>query len=121
MYNLTNAPDSAGVWIKSIFTNKAYVKRRIEVANIVSISLSEKSNEFVLHVPTEYDYRFESKDRDGIIHMIVYQILKTKDKKATFKFIFHDREKLDYIVKKRTDTKSKEIKVGIMEMNLKQF
>ena len=98
VYNLTNASDSVGVWIKSIFTNKAYAMRRIEVANIESISLSEKSNEFVLHVPTEYDYRFSSKDRDGIIHMIVYQILKTKNKKATFNFYFHENEKLDYIV-----------------------
>lgn len=34
------------------------LKRRIPIAGLAGVSFSEASDEFVLHVPAEYDYRF---------------------------------------------------------------
>lgn len=40
--------------------NYGKCKRRIAIENIASITASQISDEFVLHVPEEYDYRFKS-------------------------------------------------------------
>ena len=37
------------------------IKRKIPISSIYAVTLSKKSSEFVLHVPSEYDYRFDSK------------------------------------------------------------
>lgn len=50
-------------------------KRRIPLDKIGSITASNVSDEFVVHVPDEYDYRFVSSQRDDI----------TKTLKKTFK------------------------------------
>lgn len=50
------------------------VKRRIESDKIKAISFSKIGTEFILHVPSEYDYRYaavEMRDR------IIYYILKS--------------------------------------------
>eukprot|EP01083_Nonionella_stella_P230725 815315_1 len=50
MYNVTSMTRISG-----------YVcRRRIKLESIRSISVSQCSNEFVVHVPEEYDYRFKS-------------------------------------------------------------
>jgi len=41
-------------------------KRRIRIDDIASITLSMVSDEFVLHVPADYDYRFKSKDKENV-------------------------------------------------------
>jgi serine/threonine protein kinase len=46
------------------------VRRRIELNNIEAVILSEASDEFVVHVPLEYDYRFESRNRDEVVDAI---------------------------------------------------
>lgn len=48
------------------------LKRAIPISSIggVSKSLSKKSHEFVIHVPEQYDYRYQSDHRDEIIQSL---------------------------------------------------
>jgi len=39
---------------------KTSIKRRIVLSCIVGVTTSVESTEFVLHVPSEYDYRYSS-------------------------------------------------------------
>ena len=59
------------------------LKRRIKIKDIAAItkSNSKESMEFVLHVPTEYDYRYTSDQRDEIIKVIreAYLIIAGKN------------------------------------------
>lgn len=56
-------------------------KRRIRLEKIESVTVSNSSNEFVLHVPDEYDYRFESAFKDDISKHLK-KIVKAKTGKA---------------------------------------
>lgn len=38
------------------------IKRKIRINNIFAVSVSNIGAEFVIHVPLEYDYRFQSSD-----------------------------------------------------------
>eukprot|EP00475_Leptophrys_vorax_P044587 TRINITY_DN899_c0_g1_i1.p1 TRINITY_DN899_c0_g1~~TRINITY_DN899_c0_g1_i1.p1 ORF type:complete len:559 (+),score=156.00 TRINITY_DN899_c0_g1_i1:97-1677(+) len=53
--------------------NYGKCKRRIEIKNIDSITLSNSSDEFVVHVPDEYDYRFVTADKETIVKCIKKQ------------------------------------------------
>ena len=50
--------------------NYTKCKRRINIQLLVSITVSQISDEFVLHVPDEYDYRFKSGKKDRIAESI---------------------------------------------------
>lgn len=50
--------------------SKTEVKRRILLKVICGISKAAHSSEFTIHVPTEYDYRFDYKNRDHIINIL---------------------------------------------------
>lgn len=39
-----------------------YIPRKIPISSIYGVTVSRLSKEFAIHVPTEYDYRFSSKD-----------------------------------------------------------
>jgi len=58
------------------------LKRRIEVFAVQAITKSTvaSSGEFVLHVPSEYDYRFTSNLRDGLIMTLKELYIKLKGK-----------------------------------------
>lgn len=43
------------------------IKRQIDIVKITHLTYSETSNEFVLHVPSEYDYRLTTLDKDSFI------------------------------------------------------
>lgn len=45
-------------------------KRRIGIEKMASVTASQVSDEFVLHVPEEYDYRFKSTKKDQIINVL---------------------------------------------------
>ena len=45
-------------------------KRRIDFDAMASVSISTSSNEFAIHCPSEYDYRFKSDDRSEIINVL---------------------------------------------------
>lgn len=53
---------------------KDAVKRRITIDDINSLSKSIKpgNNEFVVHVSSQYDYRFDSQNRDEIFDAVKY-------------------------------------------------
>ncbi len=53
-----------------------------------------ESDEFVLHIPTEYDYRFKSVNRDEIIESIVIQIFKLRGENSKFTIYYHDLKEL---------------------------
>jgi hypothetical protein len=46
-------------------------KRRIALESIASVTASSISDEFVLHVPEEYDYRFKSAKKDFVCELVV--------------------------------------------------
>jgi serum/glucocorticoid-regulated kinase 2 len=52
------------------------LKRRILIENVGAITVSLKSNEFVVHIPEEYDYRYESEHRDVIVDIIAHEFTK---------------------------------------------
>jgi len=45
-------------------------KRRIPIEEIASITLSTVSDEFVLHIPRDYDYRFKSSDKESVAKVL---------------------------------------------------
>jgi hypothetical protein len=56
--------------VVSLFSGSK-VKRSIDIAKITHLTYSESSNQFVVHVPSEYDYRLRTLDRDEfILYMI---------------------------------------------------
>ena len=59
-------------------------KRRIAIESIASITASSISDEFVLHVPEEYDYRFKSAKKDKVCELLVklFKKLWEKEEKA---------------------------------------
>ena len=65
-------PDLTGLWLKRI----------IKVSNLggVTKSLHEKSFEFIIHVPNEYDYRYSAmteRNREEIISALKLAVLST--------------------------------------------
>ena len=47
------------------------VKRSIDIKKITHLTYSESSNQFVVHVPSEYDYRLRTLDRDEFITYLI--------------------------------------------------
>ena len=56
-------------------------KRRIDLEKIVSVTLSEASHEFALHIPEEYDYRYKSASKDRIATVLAELYQKKEGKK----------------------------------------
>lgn len=51
--------------------DRTQCKRRIVLGDLVAITASGISNEFVFHVPTEYDYRLQTDDKEMICTILV--------------------------------------------------
>ena len=66
-------------------TNYSKCKRRIPVTLLSSITVSQLSDEFVLHIPDEYDYRFKSGKRDKIAEVINRMYKRMRDEEAAGK------------------------------------
>lgn len=45
-------------------------QRRVDIANITSLTVSSTSDEFVVHVPDEYDYRLASAYKDDFVEVL---------------------------------------------------
>lgn len=57
--------------IISVFNSSFAIRRRIDIAKVSGLTVSDLSSEFVIHVRDEYDYRYGSPDkRDRILSMI---------------------------------------------------
>jgi serum/glucocorticoid-regulated kinase 2 len=64
------------------------IKRRISYKDIAGITMSKTSHEFVIHVPSEYDYRFDSPDkRNEIISITIRNYQEEKRKQLAFWFV----------------------------------
>lgn len=50
--------------------NYSKCKRRIDLKDIMGISISKITDEFVVHVPEEYDYRFKSAKKEKICELL---------------------------------------------------
>lgn len=64
-------------------SNYAKCKRRISLDKVAKITTTELSEEFVLHIPDEYDYRYISAKRQQIIEVI--RTIKPSLKASTLK------------------------------------
>lgn len=75
-----------------MFSNTAFVKRKFALGDINALIYAKLGNEFVIHVPSEYDYRIISERKDMMI-MYILQALKMNgiDK---LRFYFHDEIEL---------------------------
>jgi serum/glucocorticoid-regulated kinase 2 len=64
--------------------NYSKCKRRIDIEKLAAISVSHVSDEFVLHVPDEYDYRFKSAKKDKIADLVagLYKKLRENHKSS---------------------------------------
>ena len=70
------------------------IRRKIEADKIKGISFSRIGTEFILHVPTEYDYRYASSDlRDRI----VYNVLKAHCRLTKEKLPIYYRDELNLV------------------------
>jgi len=63
-------------WTKVKFWTKL-VKRKIKIEKITAVTYSSISNNFVLHVPSEYDYHLSCQDKDEFIEYLLF-VLKEK-------------------------------------------
>merc|ERR1719334_150423 len=62
--------------------NPGKCKRRIPIEDIGAVTLSSVSEEFVLHVPNEYDYRFKSLEKETIAK-VLKQVFKARSQKES--------------------------------------
>jgi serum/glucocorticoid-regulated kinase 2 len=70
--------------------NFSKCKRRIEIPNVGSITVSQKSEEFVLHIPDEYDYRFLSPLKDDITKCLKKQYKAITGKSLKTAYVMED-------------------------------
>jgi serum/glucocorticoid-regulated kinase 2 len=73
------------------------IKRKIPIECVYGVTISRRSSEFVIHIPEEYDYRYDSKKspevRDLMVH---YLVLAFKLKmKSGLRFYFVENEELE--------------------------
>jgi len=77
----------------SFFHAPFAIRRKIDIAKLAGLSVSELSTEFVIHVRDEYDYRYSSPDRrDRILAMIArayYMNVRNKPLAFFFKVRYH--------------------------------
>jgi len=62
-------------------SNHGKCKRRIPIETVTGVTMSTLSNEFVIHIPNEYDYRFKSPQKKKLIDTLatLFEIItKTK-------------------------------------------
>ena len=113
VYNINTA--SKRVKVFSLFNKKAMVKREIPVELILAISVSSLSAEFVLHVPSQYDYRFSSPTfRPQIIESIMI-VHFNASKNKQMRFFFHTDVELTKYVTTEKMAKSKKSNLPKME------
>ena len=104
-------------------------KRRIPLALIDSVTMSEVSDEFVVHVPGEYDYRMMSLRKQDIVACLAdnYQSLTgeklvvTKTKQIVLKSVTKKIGLMDEIIKQRHQLKDLRLVKENYERKLQQL
>lgn len=72
------------------------IRRKISLELIWGVSISKSSYEFVIHVPSEYDYRYKSLEfRDLIVYNLVVAFKLFNGK--PLQCLFSDHEDLESI------------------------
>merc|ERR1719357_1544944 len=84
---------------KKTFTS---CKRRIPLWDIVQITVSRSSNEFVLHVPGQYDYIYISEDKLNISKVLKQQRKKTHGNPPVVKYT--QKVDLFHMVRKKEES-----------------
>lgn len=79
------------------------IKRQIDIILVDAITYSSISNNFVLHVPKEYDYYLCTPDKDEVIDLIL-KIQEIKGKKDLKIYMVEDID-LDKFSRKENETK----------------
>jgi len=75
--------------------NYSSCQRRIAHTNLVAITASKISDEFVIHIPDEYDYRFKSAKKDKICEVLaVVHKEANGDKKVKLPITYIDQPDL---------------------------
>ena len=76
----------------AIFSSSFQVKRKIDIAKLSGITVSDMSSEFIIHINEEYDYRYSCNSRrDQILLMITkayYINIFNKSLSFFFKVLF---------------------------------
>eukprot|EP00475_Leptophrys_vorax_P013023 TRINITY_DN1941_c0_g2_i3.p1 TRINITY_DN1941_c0_g2~~TRINITY_DN1941_c0_g2_i3.p1 ORF type:complete len:627 (+),score=177.74 TRINITY_DN1941_c0_g2_i3:1417-3297(+) len=110
---------SKGLWnIRvAIITDKAFYnvpvndysvcKRRVQLDKICGITCSRISSEMVLHVPTEYDFRFQTFDKTEIIEVLNAIRKKTKTQEIPISWVF------DFFLAHLTNTRENVMTGGV--------
>mmetsp|Transcript_40952 Transcript_40952/g.65841 ORF Transcript_40952/g.65841 Transcript_40952/m.65841 type:complete len:524 (-) Transcript_40952:55-1626(-) len=65
-------------------------QRRIDLEKIVSITVSGTSQEFAIHIPEEYDYRYKSKQKERIATVLAELYKRKEGKKLAINRISQD-------------------------------
>ncbi|ETO18430.1 hypothetical protein RFI_18831 [Reticulomyxa filosa] len=52
------------------FNDFGKCKRRIDIKNLDSMTISTTSDEFAFHIPEEYDYRFKAEQKNEIVNVV---------------------------------------------------
>ncbi|CAK69732.1 unnamed protein product (macronuclear) [Paramecium tetraurelia] len=89
--NVYNISPAEGNSVKSFFqslVNKSRIKRKIPLSAITSITISKIVKEFILHIPTEYDQRYQVDDQLSLIIQTLCEVyVKHNLKKIRCHFI----------------------------------
>lgn len=72
--------------VTSLFNSNYMVKRKIDMKLIQAIVYAKLGNEFVLNIPTEFDYRFASERKDEIVKYILYALSSNGIREVKFYF-----------------------------------
>jgi len=65
-------------------------QRRVALEKIVSVTVSDISQEFAIHIPEEYDYRFKSQYKDVIVSVLGEVLKRRERRKLTTNHIKHE-------------------------------
>jgi len=88
---------------------KKQLQRRIPYEKLEAITRSKMSNEFVLHIKDEHDYRYFSHEyRTPIIEMILYILCRVKKLCSMFKIYYVELINLDKVMTTHMKFKEKQ-------------
>ena len=94
IYNI-NKQDFLANFI-SIFNSTFAIKRKIDIAKIAAITVSELSSEFVIHVRDEYDYRYGSTDQKEKILLKICQAYYMNVRNRPLAFFFKVSKEIEH-------------------------
>eukprot|EP01084_Bolivina_argentea_P133039 234769_1 len=66
-------------------------QRRIGFEKLVSVTISTTSQEFAIHIPEEYDYRYKTGYKDRIVAVLSELYKRKEDKTLSVNKIQHDK------------------------------